>query len=162
MSDVNLSERTHVSARGNLLCSDHLWAAEGCPICWSIYEKRLRNACIGLLLVGEFHDIVKGYREDNVRLHDRANAAYTERNRVIAALAQAVINNGGKAWHATHDEAEPGWRTLVFIELPTGQASWHIPDSEAGLFDFLPCGPNAWDGHTTEQKYERLDRFARL
>ena len=61
---------------------------------------------------------------------------------------------------------------IVFIDLPTGQVSWHIHDSEFPMFDHLQWHPRAsternkwysgkkaapiWDGHTTEEKYERL------
>lgn len=45
------------------------------------------------------------------------------------------------------DPAEPEW-PVVFIELPTGQVSWHMQQY-----------PTPWDGHTTEQKYERIRQF---
>lgn len=45
----------------------------------------------------------------------------------------------------------------VFIDLPTGQVSWHVHDSELALFDFLPTSDQrCWDGHSTDEKYERL------
>ena len=49
------------------------------------------------------------------------------------------------------------WRWIVFIDLPTGQASWHINDSELDWFVHLKRYPdqNTWDGHTTTEKYAR-------
>jgi hypothetical protein len=45
----------------------------------------------------------------------------------------------------------------VFVQLPAGQASWHIHESELGWFDHLERrAGNSWDGHTTPEKYERL------
>jgi hypothetical protein len=45
----------------------------------------------------------------------------------------------------------------VFIELSTGQATWHIHDSELVMFDHLPrFRGQKWDGHSTPEKYERL------
>ena len=44
----------------------------------------------------------------------------------------------------------------MFIDLPTGQASWHYHDREAHLFAGLPPYTKPWDGHTTPEKYERL------
>lgn len=45
----------------------------------------------------------------------------------------------------------------MFIDLPTGQVSWHVHDSELALFDFLPTSDQrCWDGHSTDEKYERL------
>lgn len=45
------------------------------------------------------------------------------------------------------DPAEPDW-PVVYIELPTGQVSWH-----------MPAHPREWDGHTTEQKYARIRAY---
>lgn len=94
------------------------------------------------------------------------DAVYEERNRVVAGLARLALDGGGDAWRAPHDPDDgswdPEWRTIIFIVLPGGaQLSWHIHDRERGLFAFLRDGPNAWDGHTTPEKYERLERFAK-
>jgi len=45
---------------------------------------------------------------------------------------------------------------------PTGQMTWHIHDSELPMFDHLGrASVNTWDGHTTEEKYERLAELTR-
>lgn len=101
------------------------------------------------------------------------DAAYTERNRLVAALARLLTDVGwpirdvgaapAVAWLAEHDPADaewdPEWRTIVFIDGPTGQLSWHLHDSDVPLFDGLPRGPNSWDGHTTTEKYERVAKL---
>ena len=40
------------------------------------------------------------------------------------------------------------------------QVSWYIHYSELPLFDHLPKGKAVWDGHTVEEKYERLVKFS--
>ncbi len=45
------------------------------------------------------------------------------------------------------DPDESEW-PCAYIELPTGQVSWHLPQH-----------PVAWDGHSTEEKYQRIRRF---
>ena len=45
------------------------------------------------------------------------------------------------------DESEPEWPAL-YIELPTGQVSWHMPQHI-----------RVWDGHDTEEKYWRIEEF---
>lgn len=46
------------------------------------------------------------------------------------------------------DLAQSNW-PLVFIEIPDfGQFSWHCQEFEG-----------EWDGHTTEDKYDRLEKF---
>ena len=94
------------------------------------------------------------------------DAAYTERNKVVAGLAAMVIKAGGRAWLADHQDKpgedwDPEWRTVVFIDGPTGQLSWHLHDSDVMHFLFLPRGENRWDGHTSEEKYARIARLAK-
>lgn len=83
----------------------------------------------------------------------RKDAAYLERNQVVAALA-SVFPSG------TARTAIPGWSDdwhgCVYIDLPTGQVSWHFHDSHAHLFAHLPPYAGKWDGHTTDEKYARL------
>jgi hypothetical protein len=45
------------------------------------------------------------------------------------------------------DPNEPEW-PVVYIELPTGQVSWYMPQHE-----------KEYDGHSTEEKFERIKRF---
>lgn len=47
------------------------------------------------------------------------------------------------------DPSDPAW-PVAFIELPTGQVSWHLPEHG-------PC----WDGHTTEEKFQRMFEYIR-
>jgi hypothetical protein len=100
----------------------------------------------------------------------RAQAAYTERNRCVAAIARAALALGCRAWLGKHPAEEtsppvatwdPEWTTIVFILLPAGQASWHIHDSEVPAFAFLVDMPPVgdYDGHTTPEKYERLEAW---
>lgn len=75
---------------------------------------------------------------------------YRERAHLVAALS--------KLFPACIDPnpIEPNW-PICFIDLPTGQVSWHIALSDMGLFAHLPKGERVWDRHTTEEKYARLD-----
>ena len=83
----------------------------------------------------------------------RKDAAYLERNQVVSALAKCfpsgVARTEIEGW-------SDDWHGCVYIDLPTGQASWHFHDSHAYLFDSLPAYAGAWDGHSTEEKYARL------
>lgn len=83
------------------------------------------------------------------------DAAYRERDALVCALSKLFPSSLGR-----HPDAEPwddDWRWIVFVQLPTGQASWHIHDSELAMFDHLRRDvPVKWDGHTTDQKYARL------
>lgn len=83
----------------------------------------------------------------------RKDAAYLERNQVVAALAKCFPS--GTAKTAIEGWSED-WHSCVYIDLPTGQASWHYHDSQAYLFADLPAYAGKWDGHTTEEKYLRV------
>lgn len=89
-----------------------------------------------------------------------ADIAYRERNRCVALIARMALQLGlrvGVRKHPADDKGwEPDWRTVVFIDLPTGQVSWHFHDSERGLLEGLPPYPERWDGHDTPTKYERV------
>ena len=80
--------------------------------------------------------------------------AYFERNQVVAALAKLFPSGTART---AIEGWEPEWHGCVYIDLPTGQVSWHYHDDQAYLFKDLPAYAGAWDDHTTEQKYyERL------
>lgn len=88
----------------------------------------------------------------------RKDAAYLERNRCVALVARMALALGRQAGIArTAIEGwSADWHGCVYIDLPTGQASWHFHDSQAHLFAGLPPYAGAWDGHDTPTKYERV------
>lgn len=94
------------------------------------------------------------------RLRAQKDGAYSERDTVVASLAWACKLLGWRVGLGRHvgENWDEDWRNIVFIDLPTGQVSWHVHDSEMPMFDGLPpyCAP--WDGHSTPEKYERLRR----
>jgi hypothetical protein len=84
------------------------------------------------------------------------DGAYRERAHLVALLAAQY-----PSWCGVDADA-PDW-PVVYVELPTGQCGWHIsPDDWAELFAHLSlvCD-DGWDGHSTEEKYRRIDEFAR-
>jgi len=95
---------------------------------------------------------------------DLRNKAYTERNLCVALIAQYAMWFGHTVGIRQHegDEWEDEWRNVLFIDLPTGQVSWHLHESDLVNFPGLPPYTKEWDGHTTEEKYERVKRFIRL
>jgi len=85
------------------------------------------------------------------------NGAYWERNMV--ALHCAIISNDSWAddprridcgWYE-HGEW-PGWSRV--ISLYNGQVTFHVPD-DFDMGRLRKIEPN-WDGHTTEQKWEKV------
>ncbi|MFI5837745.1 hypothetical protein ACIA5A_29115 [Micromonospora sp. NPDC051300] len=74
-------------------------------------------------------------------------AAYARRNTLILT-ALALAHEAGVPAGVGHDPTDPR-PVVVYIELPTGQVSWHLPAHPAG-----------WDGHSTAAKYARVAAFA--
>lgn len=89
----------------------------------------------------------------------RKDAAYLERNQCVALIARMALAMGHRAGVArTAIEGwSDDWHGCVYIDLPTGQVSWHFHDSQAYLFDGLPAYAGAWDGHDTPEKYRRVE-----
>jgi len=110
-------------------------------------------------------DLPSRYEERIAKaIADHANEVYNERARCLSGMARFAQEMGMPCGMGRHPDEEPwdeDWRFIVFIDLPTGQVSWHIHDSELHLFHFLPAYEGKWDGHTTREKYDRLDRFTR-
>lgn len=82
-----------------------------------------------------------------IGVFDRAQN-YDERNRAIVTAVLLAWGLGLPAGFRI-DPNEPEW-PVAFIELPTGQISWHLPQY-----------PTPWDGHSTEEKYRRIDEFTK-
>lgn len=95
------------------------------------------------------------------KLQAEKNAAYAERNQAVALLVRMALALGWKAGvreHPTEDTLwDADWRTVVFVDLPTGQASWHFHDSEKHLLGGMPRYVGHWDGHSTPEKYKRVN-----
>lgn len=97
-------------------------------------------------------------------LRRRKDGAYLERNRLVAAFCRLALElgwNAGKARTAIEGWSEE-WHGCIYIDTPSGQVSWHYHDSHDHLFDDLPDYDGKWDGHTTDQKYERLNELLRI
>lgn len=94
-----------------------------------------------------------------LRLKEQKDAAYDERDRCVALIAFMALQLGYRVGLARHEgpDWDDDWRNIVFIDLPTGQVSWHYHDSERHLFETLPPYPGEWDGHTTPEKYARVN-----
>lgn len=77
---------------------------------------------------------------------EKNDTNYDLRARLIyAAMGQAMYL--GYAAGIRIDPSEPEW-PVAYIELPTGQVSWHMPQH-----------PTPWDGHDTPTKYARCRDF---
>lgn len=111
---------------------------------------------------------LKKYKDFKMFSKDQA---YWERNQIVCALSKIFPAVLGR--HDENDKTwDDDWRWIVYITIPVAwyhsmpmrsplprdrQISWHLHDDDVGFFSHLPVDKNEkWDGHTTEEKYERL------
>lgn len=85
-----------------------------------------------------------------IERQNQETALYRERARLVAFLAASYP---AEVWTDT----DAGW-DVVAVNTPVGQMSWHIADADMDLFAHITqrSDEDHYDGHTTEQKYERL------
>ncbi|MFF1916146.1 hypothetical protein ACFVYE_32085 [Streptomyces sp. NPDC058239] len=81
------------------------------------------------------------------------DATYRERAHLVALLAALHPSHIGRT-----DPNAPEW-AVVTVETPAGQMTWHIAERDMDLFAHVQptnriC--RGWDGHTTEEKYQRM------
>lgn len=118
------------------------------------------NGMIGSMGLTEFDladAALRVVQTELAHLAAERDAVYRERAHLVAHLA---------AVHPSHigytDPDVPTWPVLT-VETPTGQMCWHINPTDLDLFDHVTwVDPVAigWDGHTTEEKYQRLGQLA--
>lgn len=96
--------------------------------------------------------------EPTERATQRLDAAYLDRDRVLALLAAFAASAGHRA--GIGFDSDPAvrapWNRVLFIDLPTGQVSWHIHERNLPLFDGLDAYDAAWDGHDLSSKFARV------
>ncbi len=83
---------------------------------------------------------------------------YRDRN-LLAQLAAALAQRAGLRVGVGVDAEEPDW-PVIYIDLPSGQVSWHVPKSEL-VARLEPYG-GEWDGHLGPEKERRIREFLEL
>lgn len=83
-----------------------------------------------------------------LRVIEMNDQNYETRNRLVVTAVAMALWLGLDAGFRI-DPTEPEW-PVAFFQLPTGQASWHLPQFQV-----------EWDGHSTEEKYRRVNEFIR-
>jgi hypothetical protein len=79
--------------------------------------------------------------------------AYVDRNLGVQVLALLAMRQGYRIGIRNREDDWP----ILYVDLPTGQVSWHIPKDE--IVAFFPDYPGEWDSHDLKEKRDRLRRF---
>ena len=84
-------------------------------------------------------------------------AVYAERNLCVSLAVKLALSLGLHAGIGLDpSEPDPLWKHVAFIDLPSGQVSWHIHADELPNFKGVPLYSRPFDGHSTEEKYRRV------
>ena len=86
---------------------------------------------------------------------ERLLDVYAERNRIAQALGRMAMEM--KYNVGIKNDSEDNEYVILYIDLPTGQVSWHIPKRE--LIGEFPEYQEEWDGHQIETKIERVEKY---
>jgi hypothetical protein len=88
-----------------------------------------------------------------------ANELYAERAKCVLALARAAQAMGCVAGFRDDPDlegAEAALWPVLFIDLPTGQVSWHLTIEDRLTASDIGDYIGVWDRHDTAEKYRRL------
>jgi hypothetical protein len=88
----------------------------------------------------------KRYLQHLLRVIVENDSEYVSRNRLIYEALYVATKCGYEVGFRI-DPQETEW-PVAFIQLPTGQVSWHLPQFS-----------HPWDGHSTEEKFRRIREF---
>jgi len=106
------------------------------------------------------HEIALDLQVEVQRLRAELEQAHAERSAAYRECAYLLADFAAR--HQAHlaysDPDVPTWPVLM-VEPDAGQMCWHINPDDLDLFDHVSwADPFAigWDGHTTEEKYQRL------
>lgn len=84
-----------------------------------------------------------------------------ERSLAVLLLAKLAESQGLTVGRKADPEASLMWRNLIFIDLPTGQVSWHIHKDEWNDFLRFPLYKGEWDGHDKATRNQRIMDYVR-
>jgi hypothetical protein len=99
---------------------------------------------------------ISALKAENAELRKQKDTAYAFRQRLAAILATGFPSVKFK----TTDTDFGKWSTCLYIQLPTGQISFHYHDDDAEWLDGIATAEqNPWDGSSAETHLERLERL---
>ena len=102
----------------------------------------------------KIQEVVAGVEDALHALQKECDDAYSDRAKLLQLLSRMFP--AYLALHPPDPLWDPDWMTILFIMLPSGQVSWHLPKKDLRLFHHLARHKNDWDGHDTEEKWRRV------
>jgi len=83
---------------------------------------------------------------------------YRERNELVALLSKIYPSHLSR--HTKEENVDKDYQWMICIHFPTGQGRWHLRKREREATRHLKWKQKCkWDGHSTEEKYERIRKI---
>jgi hypothetical protein len=81
-------------------------------------------------------------------MNDKINEVYTQRMLVVCMFAKAMGALGYSYGTGLDDNTswDISWRTVVYVDTPDGQVSWHVAPDDKHIFEDFPEYTGVWDG----------------
>jgi hypothetical protein len=90
-------------------------------------------------------------------MYEHLRSVYAERNLCVSLAIKLALALGLSAGIGIDEgERDEQWKHVAFIDLPSGQVSWHIHTDELPNFGGVPLYAGVSDGHSTDLKYTRV------
>jgi hypothetical protein len=108
--------------------------------------------------VHELRDCLRQLLELDQRLDHKPDAGtsteWALRNKLVIRSVELALAAGLRAGYG-HDRKFRDFSVVAYIDLPTGQVSWHLPTGTPPS----PPYDGEWDGHSHDEKAMRITVF---
>jgi hypothetical protein len=130
-------------------------------------RERDRQSEHNKLQQATLHELHARMKDKDARvqaLEAERDAAYKGRNYCVALAAKLAVRLPFtfRAYRMTDASQPDEWSNVIAIRTPVGQMTWHVHAREMAAFNWLDLRENDWDGHTAEQKHERIEQLEPL
>lgn len=154
------TKRTVCKYCGEEISNDHISPVDGFPGGWCVVDGHWLSPWCKKAPEGkeqhepleEMQPIPEPKQEIQGRDQSVPEEAYFDRNQSVQAFAMCCMRLG----YHVGIKSDPKW-SILYIDLPTGQVSWHLPNTE--IVRKFPRYNGNWDGHDVQEKRDRLRKF---
>jgi hypothetical protein len=150
MYRISALENLVISTLGKVCSSEEDFASLYKPYqteLFSILEVNRKHYDEMLKEINEKSNLNNRTYRDDMTVEEVKDLAYYERNMIALRYADG--------WYYDTDNNWDGWKRV--LSLDGGKMCFHIPD-DFKVGDLQQIEPS-WDGHTTEEKWARIDKM---
>jgi hypothetical protein len=143
MSDGKAPEPTEADIqRAAIATAREVYSASDGRLTVAFYRRLCARGTIGAIAMNLMRAQKTSSRAKAYRGRQYRNASYDTKNYSLVQLCSALSADPcGLVWGWENDDATPGFPWVLYVDLPTGQVSFHSSDRGMGPIYLRP-----WDG----------------